>query len=257
MNRVHNATAGGNISIQNENIVSIKEDTLLANVSILQYSSTGTDAIQYNNITGNLLITEGLTNSNYTYFGGNIITGNTIVNTDSSNDFLASYLTKDEFIGDLEINKNGTGNFLINLNDAPIIHGDFSMNSTDIFSPTYSIISKGGNSTLSLLNPDTIEIPKLEINKDLGTSLTINNPDSISNDLLFTTGHISADALKRLRFEDNATQTGASLNSHVIGVVEKIGNDAFTFPIGTSTSYNPVSISAPASISDAYSATYI
>ncbi|RYD94271.1 MAG: T9SS type A sorting domain-containing protein [Sphingobacteriales bacterium] len=64
-----------------------------------------------------------------------------------------------------------------------------------------------------------------------------------------------------LTFADNGTYSGAVLAgataaSYVSGPVTKIGNDAFTFPIGNDTYYAPVQISAPANATDAFSATY-
>lgn len=49
-------------------------------------------------------------------------------------------------------------------------------------------------------------------------------------------------------------------SSFISGQLEKIGDDAFTFPIGfsgISNGYNPISISAPSSTSDKFQARYI
>ena len=59
-----------------------------------------------------------------------------------------------------------------------------------------------------------------------------------------------------IAFDDNATVTGASNNSYVSGAVRKIGNDAFTFPIGKNTLYRPLYISAPASTTDFFTSEY-
>jgi hypothetical protein len=59
-----------------------------------------------------------------------------------------------------------------------------------------------------------------------------------------------------IAFDDNATVTGASNSSYVSGAVRKIGNDAFTFPIGKIGLYRPLYISAPASTTDFFTSEY-
>lgn len=50
-----------------------------------------------------------------------------------------------------------------------------------------------------------------------------------------------------LRFSDGASYTGGNTDAqHVNGYVTKIGNDAFVFPVGSSTDLRTLSISAPA-----------
>ena len=48
---------------------------------------------------------------------------------------------------------------------------------------------------------------------------------------------------------------------YLIGSVKKIGNDAFTFPLGSADDaggyYHPLTISAPASATDAFTAKYV
>ena len=42
----------------------------------------------------------------------------------------------------------------------------------------------------------------------------------------------------------------------VDGLVEKNGNDAFTFPVGDVANYQPISISAPSNTGDQFTAVY-
>lgn len=61
-----------------------------------------------------------------------------------------------------------------------------------------------------------------------------------------------------LRFADNATYTGALSDArHVNGYVTKTGDEAFTFPVGSGTDLRTLSISAPASATDAYSVAWL
>jgi hypothetical protein len=82
--------------------------------------------------------------------------------------------------------------------------------------------------------------------------ISVNGVFTISSTLLTTT------AGNLLVLNDNATTTGVSANYYVNGPVKKIGNDAFTFPVGKSgPGYMPISISAPSVVTDAFTAEYM
>lgn len=92
---IHNATSGGNITIHYANYFSLLYDTLLANISIVNYGGTFGDIFQHNHITGNLILTEALGNTGITYFGGNNIIGNTTITTNSSASFYTGFQQPD------------------------------------------------------------------------------------------------------------------------------------------------------------------
>ncbi|MCC5922602.1 MAG: T9SS type A sorting domain-containing protein [Crocinitomicaceae bacterium] len=60
-----------------------------------------------------------------------------------------------------------------------------------------------------------------------------------------------------LTLADNATTIGASSDSYVNGVMQKLGDDPFVFPIGNATSYHPVAISAPTVTTDRFGACFL
>jgi gliding motility-associated-like protein len=60
----------------------------------------------------------------------------------------------------------------------------------------------------------------------------------------------------KIIFENGATTTNASDDSHVEGNVLKVGNEAFDFPIGHQNFYRKASISAPANSTDKFSLRY-
>ena len=79
-------------------------------------------------------------------------------------------------------------------------------------------------------------------------------------DLKFTDGIVDAPSGKYFKILNNATVSDASDNSYVDGYIHKIGNDAFTFPVGDTdpgvpnvdddmTRYAPLTITAPSSSS--------
>ncbi|HMU47025.1 MAG TPA: G8 domain-containing protein [Chitinophagaceae bacterium] len=95
-----------------------------------------------------------------------------------------------------------------------------------------------------------------------GGGVSLNKPVTISGAATFTAGIVTSSATNLLTFYDNATATGANNNvtnpSYVNGPVCKIGNDAFTFPVGKSgAGYHSCSISAPLLITDAFTAEYM
>lgn len=59
-----------------------------------------------------------------------------------------------------------------------------------------------------------------------------------------------------LELLDDVTVTGASDQSHIMGAVEKVGDDAFTFPVGDEYYYAPFSISAPENTGHHYTVQY-
>lgn len=97
----------------------------------------------------------------------------------------------------------------------------------------------------------------ITFNNSAGISL--NNTNAlVANTATFTNGIVVANSATtaRMEFLDNATATGASNASFVNGWVRKVGDDAFTFPVGDETYYAPIGISAPANTSDHFTATY-
>src|SRR6185312_11139331 len=59
-----------------------------------------------------------------------------------------------------------------------------------------------------------------------------------------------------LQILNGASVSGQSNASFVDGPVFKIGNSAFTFPIGTGNIYRPIAITAPAQVTDNFAAQY-
>jgi hypothetical protein len=61
-----------------------------------------------------------------------------------------------------------------------------------------------------------------------------------------------------LKFADGATYTGGNSDAqHVNGYVSKVGDDAFTFPVGSGTDLRSLSISAPTAATDEYSVAWM
>jgi hypothetical protein len=102
---------------------------------------------------------------------------------------------------------------------------------------------------------------KVKINKPSGKAY-LNYNLNISNSLSLVKGVIvSPSGTNLVKLLDNATTDGGSDESYVSGSMMKIGNDAFTFPLGDTTladtsAYHPFSITAPTAVTDAFTAQY-
>jgi hypothetical protein len=74
---------------------------------------------------------------------------------------------------------------------------------------------------------------------------------------VLTQGNIITTSINLLTLNDDVSVTGASDASFAQGPVKKIGDDAFTFPVGDASNYQPISIDAPALTTDAFTAEYL
>jgi hypothetical protein len=90
-------------------------------------------------------------------------------------------------------------------------------------------------------------------------NVTLNQPMVVTGSFTLTAGNLITTSTNLLIINDNATASGGSYSPvrYVDGPVQKTGNDAFTFPVGKSGVYAPISISAPGTTTDAFIAEYI
>ena len=109
-------------------------------------------------------------------------------------------------------------------------------------------------SNQSINGTGTLTIKRLKVNKVYSDSskLTFTRPATISVSLEFAAGKI-VNTGQLITLNDNATVTGAGLNSYIEGgPVKKIGNEVFTFPLGSTGVYMPLTITAPSVDTDAF-----
>lgn len=103
--------------------------------------------------------------------------------------------------------------------------------------------------------PTALTLNNLTINNSAGVSLS--QAESVNGVLTLTNGLLTTTAANLITVNNSAAVTGASNASFVNGPIKKIGNQAFTFPVGVSgTGYVPIGISAPASATAAFQAEY-
>ena len=96
-------------------------------------------------------------------------------------------------------------------------------------------------------------------------NITVNNSSNVTltkaqladGVLTFTNGLITTTATNLLTLNAGSSVSGAGTGKYINGPAKKIGNTAFTFPVGKSTVYAPLTISAPSLASDAFTAEYL
>ena len=109
-------------------------------------------------------------------------------------------------------------------------------------------VTLNGTETQSIDGSST-EAPdfyNLTINKS-SNHVTLNCAIEVTNNLTLLSGRINSSGTNLLIIKDNATVSSVSNSSYVSGPVRKVGDDAFTFPVGKSGFYRPCAISAPSS----------
>ena len=179
------------------------------------------------------------------------------------------------FNGITTIVNNGSGTFILAGSATDVFNENVVFRQTNAFTlyPAYNVnctfaknistigtsnailfANNGGRVTLNGAGTQSIdgsstEAPdfyNLTINKT-ANHVTLNCVVEISNNLTLTNGQIISTGTNLLVMKDNSTVSSVSNNSYVSGPVRKVGDDAFTFPVGKGGYYRPCAISAPSS----------
>ena len=121
-------------------------------------------------------------------------------------------------------------------------------------------LNGSGSQTLSKVS-GTETVKSLTFNNSGSGTVTLSSPYIATNSLTLTRGKLIATSTNILTLNNGTTLTGGSDSAYVSGPLKKIGNTAFTFPLGNTSisagAYHPLTISAPASTSDAFIAEFI
>lgn len=174
------------------------------------------------------------------------------------------YISTNDSIGHL----NGT--LILDGNSQLVNQGKFvAKGSNIVFSPTSTITGAGtlrlngsGNQTidangiaigcnLEISNSSNVTLETLSS----GSSPSSNNDLQISNLLYLKYGKLIT-GYNKVVFQNGASYSGASNSSHIKGWCEKIGNTAFTFPVGDGSTLRTASIAAPTQNTDVFSCQY-
>lgn len=253
-----NLTIGDSVSIHNSDIQDVGYITLSGSTNPrITYSSfdcyelnivnyKGGSHFYGNSVYGDVSISDRASRSDMSFTFGNEINGS-LTWTNSSND-PNNYLSNgngmaDEIYGDLTINNNTQATLSIGLgSDEPlIVSGNVNLNSNTNSYPFYIdkiTFFESDQQSLNLNFPgsDVFEIKEMYFRKDYSSYLTLKKDLKINSKLLMGIGSgvIKTEATKMLIIGDTCivTDLDPENGSMVEGPMKKIGNTAFSFPIG-------------------------
>ena len=134
------------------------------------------------------------------------------------------------------------------------VGGNWTLNTAGTFTAGSAGVTFNGSSSQTIGGTKGTTFNNLTIN---GAGVTISKSATVSGILNLTNGIINTATATLLTINNGGSVTNASNNSFVNGPITKIGNSAFTFPVGaTGTGYVPIGISAPSSATSAFLAQY-
>jgi hypothetical protein len=261
MFRLVNQTEGGNIIIQNSTGFDLYKDTLVVNsLSITGYKN-GIGYLQNNKITGNIEIADDPANgnNNFTYIRSNYVVGNSAFACNGTNAFLDADQVGsiNRYYGHVLYAKGNTGSINVGSGDTTIISGNLTLSSSVAIALTKIKFVGNSNSVFEQLGTQVMSIVEMIIQKsDAQYSLILEDSISMLGKLTFMKGHIISSTGKELIFSKTGSSNGASDQSHVIGPVVKVGNAAFTFPVGSYDGLQGIAMTAPATNLDRYRCEY-
>jgi len=202
----------------------------------------------------NLSRTSGSSKDEY---GTNVFHGSSTIINNGTGDL--TFRSEDTFYDDVTFEALNAGIITTGSSDSHY-EGNIHLNDPDKISmigygSTGKVIFSGsGVQTITADSTGTIAFKDIEMNKS-GGYLSLGHSVSVSDSLIFKNGLIQTDNFAVV-LKDNAKLGGVSDTSYVEGRVKKVGNDAFTFPVGKNGHYRPISMSAPSSTSDEFLAEY-
>lgn len=263
---VTNQTGGGNIEVLNSQGANIKNDTLIVNAFTITGYRNGFAEFFNNQITGNVTLADDASNSGgfLTDMRNNTITGTSTFTNNGSSTLFDAYNSgsnnfSNKYFGNVIYTRNN-GDIYIGVGGSASNVVEYSQNLT-LNSASNIFIGKikftgNNNSIIEQLSTQPIVVQQLTMQKTGAGKVTLNDPVNITGNVIFISGIIYSSITNSLIFESGATQSGASPTSYLDGPVTKIGNTAFTFPVGKPGEFALISISAPLNITDAFRAQY-
>lgn len=197
---------------------------------------------------GNLIIS-GSGSKQQTSVGGITVRGNLTINSGSTYYAYAENTT---------VNGTMTNNGTYNASTADqTFNGNFVNNGTwTQGTTTSSIATFSGTAVQTISGTTTTAFQRMTMNNTSTTGLTLATPAEVVAALTLTDGIVYTDATNLLILRDNCTSTSGSNASHVDGPMRKIGNEAFTFPVGDAGIWARIGMSAPSNTAHHFTAEY-
>jgi hypothetical protein len=222
---------------------------LTLNATVLLLASSNFKEVSTLNKTGN--------GSDFSQGGNHFFKSVTINNNATGGGILRMAIADgDIFDENVTLNTN-TGYIQMAYSDTTDFKGNITINNSKVtFNNGVGLMKFSGALAQSLGGSSNYLISKIIINKT-SFPLVLQKPMVIDSLLNLQLGIIECDSTNSLTLKNNAQATGMGIQSYVDGYVKKIGNSAFTFPVGDEGEYRPVSISSPSNSSDVFGAQFI
>lgn len=212
---------------------------------------------------GNITISDSASRTGQNIIYGNTFNGNFSITTNSTDANAETFLSaggEDEVLGNVTLTINEPVTIHVGSGNALKIEGDLTVN-TDM-DPQYIGLNEikfigGGSSHIRQGGSTPITIQNLYPEKSSRFSYIIPEQDIyIGFRTQFLGGLIKTTPSKLLIFKDDAHINQTSSESWVWGPLRKIGNDQFQFPVGDSLKQAVMSMTAPSSVTDVFTAQY-
>lgn len=143
-------------------------------------------------------------------------------------------------IGDVVIKP---GSSILNQGTGLEIQGNLINKGIINYIPSTSKLLFTGSNAQVVSGSGTLALYTLEVNKTAG-DLTLSQPVVVNGNLSLISGIVNTSNIFPLVVNDNAITTGASNASFINGPITKLGDDAFTFPVGKNSDYQSIGMSA-------------
>jgi len=191
-------------------------------------------------------------NSGYATIRGNFDIGGSGSNT-------VDFLDDNTYSQPIIVNGNTiirSGNILRNYGTGYELRGNLTCDGTISYDASDTrTLNFAGSVAQGISGSGTLGIYNMTINKS-SNDLTLNRAITVDNLLTFTSGRIFSTSTNLLTINTNGSVASASNSSFTSGPVRYVGLSAFTFPVGKSTSYQPLSISAATTSSSDFTSEY-
>jgi len=201
--------------------------------------------------------------TNDTSLGGNIFDGNTVIRVTGTGHCKSSDTVPNDFDGNATYIQTSTGRCRPTFRCSSTYAGDIIVNRS---AGSNIIFGEGNNGRAVLDGTGTQGIYNLNLGNFVTfDDLQTNNANSditlfaavrVIEELDLDQGNLISDEINYVLMNNNAIVSSVSNAAFVDGPLEKIGNAAFTFPIGKNGNYRSAGISAPATNAARFRAEY-
>jgi|GEM_PF-2217310 len=136
------------------------------------------------------------------------------------------------------------------------LQGNVTINGTISTTGSAYILLSGSNT--QTMTGSGLSFQYLTVHKSsFPATVTLNSPAVITGTLTLVNGLIASDTVNLLTFNAGSAVNGVNNDtSFVSGPAKKIGNTAFTFPLGKNSNAQTIAITAPTNSTDAFQAEY-